>query len=223
MPRGGFRHCVPFTPGKKIHLNTFCPHLRNADKSVVLAPDVLTHFTSSPEPTGMVLRTRGLLMSHIQGGFYPTLVTRTRGQCGIASASFKGCTPEVRAHLLIPGHYSRSPAVPLRSTKQQLPLSHGPQGRCWLKRCLGPREANSALTLPTALRARRVAQANLEARARQVTIPIAAITAAWVFIGGYTPSATATEQIRETKSENVPSTAEQIKALLPFLITFPFC
>lgn len=79
--------------------------------------------------------------------------------------------------------------------------AHPSHHRHWVKGCLGPRRANSALT-STALTARRVAQAHLEARARQVTIPAMAITAAWVFIGGYTPSATATEQIREMRTEN---------------------
>lgn len=147
----------------------------------MLAPDVLTHFTSSPEPTGM--NGSGPQDQRTSDEPHPRRLLShpchpNPGTVWHCISLVQGYTPEVRAHLLIPGHYSRSPAVPLRSMKQQLPLSHRPQCRCWLKRCLGPREANSALTLPTALIARRVAQANLEARARQVTIPIAAITAA---------------------------------------------
>ena len=48
-----FPRCIPLTPGKNLHLNTFHPHLHNTDKSIVLAPHVLMHFMSSPEPTGM--------------------------------------------------------------------------------------------------------------------------------------------------------------------------
>lgn len=44
-----FPHCVPLTPGKIIHLNTFYLHLHKADKSIVLTADVLMHFTSPPD------------------------------------------------------------------------------------------------------------------------------------------------------------------------------
>lgn len=167
-----------------------------------------------------VLRKGELLMSHIQRSLLSHPCHPDLGTFGIASALFKGYIPEV-----LPRRYSRSPVVPLSSTKQQLPLSLRPWRRCWLKRCWGPREANSVLTSPTALTARRVAQAqaNLEARARRVTIPVTPVTAAWVVIGGCTPWASATEQTRDTKSQNAPSTEEQIKALPPLLITFPFC
>lgn len=90
-----------------------------------------------------------------------------RETCGTASASFKGCIPEARASLLISHHQSCPPAAPLSSMKHQLLLSHCPQYRHWVEHGLGPRVANSALTLPTALTARRVAQANLKARAKR--------------------------------------------------------
>lgn len=80
-----------------------------------------------------------------------------------------------------------------------------------MKHCSGPREESSAL------RARCVAQANLEASERQATIPVTAETAARVLIAGYTPPTTATKQ--ESKRENDPSTEMQITALLRFLIT----
>lgn len=62
-PCSRFPHCVPLTPGKIIHLNTFYLHLHKADKSVVPAPDVLTHFASPPDEqvwTAAVLGNRGL-------------------------------------------------------------------------------------------------------------------------------------------------------------------
>lgn len=125
-------------------------------------------------------------------------------ECGIASALFEGCIPAVRA-----------PSFTL-ALLTQTSVSHGSYHRCWVKHCSGPREASSALT------ARCVAQANLEASAREATVPVTAETAARVLIAGYTPPTTATKQTQEPKSENEPSTEKQIKALLHFLITFSF-
>lgn len=107
-PSGGFPHCVPLTPGKKIHLNTFYPHLHNTDKSVVQTRDVLMHFRSSLELTGMnssgPQERRTSHESHprqpLSHPHHPDPET-----CGIASASFNRCTPEARAHLLIPDHF----------------------------------------------------------------------------------------------------------------------
>lgn len=59
----GFPHCVPLTPGKIIHLNTFYLHLHKAEKSIVFTADVLMHFTSPPDEqvwTAVVLRNKGL-------------------------------------------------------------------------------------------------------------------------------------------------------------------
>lgn len=83
-----------------------------------------------------------------------------------------------------------------------------------MKHCSGPRKESSAL------KARCVAQANIEVSVRQATIPVTAETAARVFIAGYTPPTTATKQMQESKSGNGHATEMQITALLHFLITF---
>lgn len=85
-----------------------------------------------------------------------------------------------------------------------------------MKHCSGPREASSAL------RARCVAQANLEGSVRQAAIPITTETAARVLIADYTPPTIATKHMQESKSENDPPTKKQITALFHFLITFSF-
>lgn len=140
-------------------------------------------------------------MTHIHHSSYSTLITRGMWHC---KALFEGCIPAVRA----PRYYPCSCAVQLSITQL---LAMAPCHRCRVKHCSGPREESSAL------RARCVAQANLEASERQATIPVTAETAARVLIAGYTPPTTATKQ--ESKRENDPSTEMQITALLRFLIT----
>lgn len=133
--------------------------------------------------TAVVLRNGGLLMGHIQHSSCTTLITRGVRHC----RSFVW-----RVHPSSEGPSLLSPLLCHRAQHHTAP-SHGPWHRCWVKHCSGPREASSAL------RARCVAQVNLEASARQATIPVTTDTAARVFIAGYTPPTTATKQMQESE------------------------
>lgn len=145
-------------------------------------------------------------MSHIQHSSYTTLITRGVWHC----RSFVW-----RVHPSSEGSLLLSLLLCHRAQHHRAP-GHDPCHRCWVKHCSGLREASSAL------RARRVAQANLEVSVRQAAVPVTTETAARVLIAGYTPPTAATKLMQESKSENDPPTEKQITAPVHFLITFSF-
>lgn len=146
--RGGFLHWVPLTPHKKISPEHFLPPPTQR---------WLVHSAGSPCPHAFhklsrANRYKGQWSSGVEGFWWVTsnaalafTVTQSGDICHCISLIQRVHIPEVRALI---HHYSHSPAVPLISMKQQLFLTHHPQHKC----CLGPQEANSALTLPTTLK-----------------------------------------------------------------------